>query len=126
MTISLDYQSKVRGGRRSLSARSKAAVALMIVSACLWYFSKHGSNRAVDSDVPWNIRNWGYVLWMCRMGRLNVAAALYAVVCAAKGLRQGAGAAAMIFAASAAMFAGSLYSNWRCFGIPGAYWPDFE
>jgi hypothetical protein len=60
------------------------------------------------------------------MGRLNVAASLYALICAAKGLRQGAGLAAIIFAASAAVFVASLYSNWRCFGIPGAYWPSFQ
>jgi hypothetical protein len=98
----------------------------MAGAALLGVFSRDWSDRAYEGELPWNLHNWEHVLWMCRMGRLSVAAALYALGCAAMGLRRGSFAAALVFAASVMAAATSVLFNWRCFAVPGAYWPVFR
>jgi hypothetical protein len=125
MLAPLDYATPVRAPS-SIPERSWAALALTAVAVVLWRLAQPTfSNRTYEGATPWNIRNWDQVLWIVRCGRLSVAAATYAVVCAGMGFKSRKAGTGVVLVASVCVWIAMVVLNGRCFGMPGAYWPKF-
>jgi len=127
MTLTLDYESKRTSLRARLPGRSKGAIALISVAILFWWLAKpFQSNRAYKGDLPWNLRHSDEVIWLTRLGRLSVLVAAYAVYCAWLGFRKNTQGAAMVLVVTVVIMLTMSILHWRSFGIPNAYWPQFD